>query len=153
AEAGAMDAFPVLDPETGAMRGADDGEAPGVQEPVRHRVQRDADMRAGIHVDEDVAAAADGEKPGEAAGRGRETLRAAVRNIREPAGPPPACRGRPIQTSGTFAPPVIGRAHPFQPPSFAITAQCASEIGITDSRLCRTSAMPSSFGSALIAAS
>ena len=78
AEARAAQAFAIADAELGAVRGADDKAAVGGEEAVGHPVERRADMRAGIHIDEHRVALADGEQAGEAARRGREALGGAV---------------------------------------------------------------------------
>src|SRR6185437_12877936 len=61
ADAGAADAEPVLRPEEGAVRAAQQVIAAAVEEPVGQPVERRADMRAGIDIGAEIAAAADDE--------------------------------------------------------------------------------------------
>ena len=75
------------------MGGANDKAAVVGEEAVRRPFQRRADMRAGIHVDEDVVALADGEQASEATGWWGEAFGGAVGQIFQPAectlSPPP----------------------------------------------------------------
>ena len=77
-ETWAAHAFAIGDAELGAVRRADDKAGVVGEEAVGHPIERCADMGAGVHIDVDRVALADGEQAGEAAGRGREALGGAV---------------------------------------------------------------------------
>src|SRR4051812_47338919 len=76
-ETWAAEAFAIGDAKLGTMGRADDATAVGGQKAARHPVERCADMRTGIDVDENSVALADGEQAGETARGRREARRTA----------------------------------------------------------------------------
>src|ERR1700722_19080490 len=138
AETRAAQALPVGDAEFGAMGGADDKAAVVGEEAVRRPLQRRAEMRARVHIHEDVVALPDGDQAGEAAGWRRESLGDAAWQI--------IAAAERTERRHVFA-------QRFHPPIRQIWSQCAFDTGETDSRDCRTSARSASPGSALIATS
>ncbi len=130
AGAGPGDAIAGLDLEKRPMSRADDMSALSVQEAIGREIERGAEMRAGVLVTEYPVAGAD--KEDFLSGRALaeyETLTALFVDLVDVA-----------QAS----------AHALVFPILQMVFHWAAVIGMTERRDCLTSAMPSSFGSALM---
>src|SRR5262245_8954855 len=81
AEAGPTQALAIGDAEQRAVGGADEMVAIGREEATRDPIERRADMRTGVQVDEHRPALTKGEQAGEAAFRRWEALGPTVRDL------------------------------------------------------------------------